>query len=877
MSTVNKFKGAFKTKKGLKDTINTYLGQDITDAIPFKDYESYIKNFYGSLPKTDYAEGSNITLSNTLKGKLDFDKIYQQVEYIESTGTQYITTNYYQTSDDMQLKTKIYISEMLSIEKDIIGNQDGQTGGFVLGMYTKKIFGYSKVGANIIDPNVFSNEYSDSQTLDISIDYNSTNKTKTLVVNSVSTTANYNANISNTNKGVQIFANGDNANTFTGRVYYVQILENDILKLDLIPCYRKLDNVIGMYDKVEGKFYTNAGTGTFIKGKDVGSGFGDIVGYGDTKQENTQGYNLLDEKTKLLSTQTKNGITYTNNGNGTFNLAGTATADTTFKINIFSILEVGEKYGLYSSQAYNSSSFNYSLVFSGDSTTYGIANSNPIEFTNLKTDASIDLYIAKNSTINAQNVKTMLYQSNTKIDTYEPYTDGPSPNPPYPQEIQVVRGKNRANPNNIFLAKTLGTMGELSSLDSRTTLFQNSVEPSTQYTLSINNNYQIGNLFYYNKDKTYLTVQGSVWKNNKTIITPNNAYYISFATRKTDNTTMTESDIENLQIQLEKGSQATPYLPYNTLEIEERGKNLFNYKTCVNNALNADGTIGTSNPLRVASDFIKIDTTTYSINIPSDIWLGAYFLYDENKNFIEQISRNYKTIEDTYTFTKKGFIRCYFGSANNIDINSLDSVQLEEGSATTYELYQTPQTYQLSLGDKELAKTDIADEFIYDIYNDKVYLDKNTRKVVFNGTETWTMTETAVGYRFRIDLGGIKASASASAIPTLYCDKLIANSLDNIWNVGGNCIGIFSNLSGVVVICLADLTINTVEKFKTWLASNNLTAYLPLAETNRQEITGTLKDQIKALYNSQSFTGTTIIEIDGELPLIIKARALKSA
>ena len=73
MSTVNKFKGAFKTKKGLKDTINTYLGQDITDAIPFKDYESYIKNFYGNLPKTDYAEGSNITLSNTLKGKLDFE------------------------------------------------------------------------------------------------------------------------------------------------------------------------------------------------------------------------------------------------------------------------------------------------------------------------------------------------------------------------------------------------------------------------------------------------------------------------------------------------------------------------------------------------------------------------------------------------------------------------------------------------------------------------------------------------------------------------------------------------------------------------------------------------------------------------------------
>ena len=41
------------------------------------------------------------------------------------------------------------------------------------------------------------------------------------------------------------------------------------------------------------------------------------------------------------------------------------------------------------------------------------------------------------------------------------------------------------------------------------------------------------------------------------------------------------------------------------------------------------------------------------------------------------------------------------------------------------------------------------------------------------------------------------------------------------------------------------------------------------------EITTTLKDQIKALYYSHSFTGTTIIEINGQLPLIIKVRALK--
>lgn len=35
---------------------------------------------------------------------------------------------------------------------------------------------------------------------------------------------------------------------------------------DMYPCYRKSDNVIGMYDIVGKTFYTNAGSGTFYKG-----------------------------------------------------------------------------------------------------------------------------------------------------------------------------------------------------------------------------------------------------------------------------------------------------------------------------------------------------------------------------------------------------------------------------------------------------------------------------------------------------------------------------------------------------------------------------------------------------------------------------------
>lgn len=39
--------------------------------------------------------------------------------------------------------------------------------------------------------------------------------------------------------------------------------------MNLIPCYRKSDNVAGMYDLVSKQFFTNAGSGSFVVGPNV--------------------------------------------------------------------------------------------------------------------------------------------------------------------------------------------------------------------------------------------------------------------------------------------------------------------------------------------------------------------------------------------------------------------------------------------------------------------------------------------------------------------------------------------------------------------------------------------------------------------------------
>lgn len=54
------------------------------------------------------------------------------------------------------------------------------------------------------------------------------------------------------------------------RISYFQYYDKtDTLICDLVPCYRKSDGVIGMYDIVRKTFLTNIGSGTFTKGADV--------------------------------------------------------------------------------------------------------------------------------------------------------------------------------------------------------------------------------------------------------------------------------------------------------------------------------------------------------------------------------------------------------------------------------------------------------------------------------------------------------------------------------------------------------------------------------------------------------------------------------
>lgn len=83
------------------------------------------------------------------------------------------------------------------------------------------------------------------------------------------TKLNFTAGTSMANANLILFRVLNDNRVFLGKIYSTKVYDDNILIRDLVPCYRKSDNVIGMFDLVNNVFYTNAGSGTFLKGNNT--------------------------------------------------------------------------------------------------------------------------------------------------------------------------------------------------------------------------------------------------------------------------------------------------------------------------------------------------------------------------------------------------------------------------------------------------------------------------------------------------------------------------------------------------------------------------------------------------------------------------------
>lgn len=181
---------------------------------------------------------------------------YQQVEYLESTGTQWIDTNLafntlytYDVSVSYNSLSETYAMGIVGVPSMYVG----------VGITLFTTYSDNNINGDRL-PYIVGNRVNyvlknGSQTID-------TVEVSTHTITTIDT------------RNVYLFAlnfQSANAAAFFGKtkMYYYKVMQGETVIQHFIPCYRKADNVAGMYDVVNDKFYTNAGTGNFIVGGNV--------------------------------------------------------------------------------------------------------------------------------------------------------------------------------------------------------------------------------------------------------------------------------------------------------------------------------------------------------------------------------------------------------------------------------------------------------------------------------------------------------------------------------------------------------------------------------------------------------------------------------
>lgn len=185
-------------------------------------------------------------------------KVYQEVEWIASSGTQYIDT---WLKPNNTTKSQIKFMNLQVTGYVIYWMYNGSdTTSYRMFNYGSVL--YLDIASSRINWAVNTLKANVDYELEVGNNYVKDIHTNTNII-SWTSVASYTGN-------TNIMLNGNNSgNISKNRRYYVKIWDNGTLVRDMIPCYRIADSVIGMYDQENDVFYTNAGTGTFTKGNDV--------------------------------------------------------------------------------------------------------------------------------------------------------------------------------------------------------------------------------------------------------------------------------------------------------------------------------------------------------------------------------------------------------------------------------------------------------------------------------------------------------------------------------------------------------------------------------------------------------------------------------
>jgi len=609
---------------------------------------------------------------------------------------------------------------------------------------------------------------------------------------------------------------------------------------------------------------------------------------GNTSQVQYTGKNLFNVD---FTTRTLNGITFTNNNDGSITLNGTSTNAGGFSLGArLSNLEAGT----YTISKNMSSSINGVFLIA-----YG-SNDSGVQIGNTANDASatfttntnyneywLYIYIA-NSGIALNNLKLEpMLEKGSSATSFEPYVGGTaSPNPSYPQPINVVSGDNEINicgknlmefdnPNNpsrsgyTYTSETpeLVVCTKNGSGNDFYAQFIAYLESGQTYTLSVEDSTN-RNIYMYS-DKLWGTgISGLTNKNSRkgAPLTFTSTYtgkaVIGFFGGGSQTLT---------QPMLVKGNTAsTTYEPYigNSYPLYLGVENLIDTIDIYNGFTNGavGGTIGytaSANTItykkcayvEAGQDYILY----WKPNTPKATGNREIRITDSNDTILQvktysNANNNTSTI---ITPTTSGWVYAC------LDANATEVV-IQKGTTIQY----------ISTTPIELCKIGTYQDYIYKD-NGSWYLHKEIGKVVLDGSENWflrTDVSQASGYYTFRNADYIAGEFTTNSFGYSNYYEVVTSG-----NAEKNNIRLVNSNGYGTQICINGDIVKTEQELKTWLSTHNTSVYYALANSTNTLIEDTtLIEQLEELKLATSYEGqTNINQTNNDKPFILDVEAIK--
>lgn len=454
--------------------------------------------------------------------------------------------------------------------------------------------------------------------------------------------------------------------------------------------------------------------------------------------------------------------------------------------------------------------------------------------------------------------------------TYEDY--GASPSPDYPSEIGNVEGKNKFDINQE--KEIFGIM-----------LYKYSyyLKPNTKYTISSNCPASTTANIYANSNSS----KSAVYINkNQTIQSDENGYFyilVRFKADASDNSTFNlyEKVLNGTYyIQLEEGTVATDYVPYNSLEIKNVGENLFNPSNAKDGYVSdRNGQIIGVNIKNKNTGYIKIDGEEKYFILSNKLtgnW-GAW--YDKDKKFISGITLGGKNKGIVTAPNNAYFINFTVSYENNNPDYANNVMIARSDKEIPYKPYQEQKsTFPLSEGQKLMEVSYLASDGIH----------HKRKQYVITGNETiekiWIDDDTHHVFAIKASLPvpQISDKTYKEYLCNTYrvlnydggIDSIWANRKDNNTNYTTAMAIDYANsslsLRGRIII--KDMSIDDIDKMKTYLSEqySNGTPVIVEYEPSEEEIVPYTEAQQEAwdkLQNLMLYEGINHISSNANMVL----------